>query len=70
MITKTKQHLIETFAAEKGIKRRKISQEEILERCMYPLINEGFKILEEKIALRPSDIDVIWYYCVQSYLSF
>ena len=34
--------------------------EEILERCMYSLANEGFKILEEGIALRPADIDVVW----------
>ncbi len=33
---------------------------EILERTLYPMINEGAKILEEKKALRPSDIDVVW----------
>ena len=37
-----------------------ISDEEILERCIYPMINEGAKILDEKIAIRPSDIDVVW----------
>ena len=35
-------------------------KQEILERCIYPMINEGAKILEEKIAIRPSDIDVVW----------
>ena len=45
-----------------GRKRRVVSDEEILERMMYPMINEGARILEEKIAARPSDIDVIWLY--------
>ena len=50
-------------ASEKlGIKRRTISQEEIIQRLNYPMINEGAKILEEGIAQRPSDIDVIWVY--------
>ena len=40
--------------------QRKISEQEILERCVYPMINEGAKILEEKIAIRPSDIDIVW----------
>ena len=48
------------FAAKKGIKRRTISSEEILERCLYPMINEGAKILQEGIAQRASDIDVVW----------
>ncbi|MBL4740666.1 MAG: enoyl-CoA hydratase/isomerase family protein [Sneathiella sp.] len=45
-----------------GIERREISDDEILKRCIYPMINEGAKILEEGIASRPSDIDVIWVY--------
>src|SRR3979411_2808416 len=45
-----------------GRKRRAVSDEEILERMMYPMINEGARILEEGIAARPSDIDVIWLY--------
>jgi 3-hydroxyacyl-CoA dehydrogenase len=45
-----------------GIERRKISREEIVERMIYPMINEGARILEEGIAYRPSDIDVIWIY--------
>lgn len=45
-----------------GIERREISDEEILKRCIYPMINEGAKILEEGIATRASDIDVTWVY--------
>lgn len=52
--------LIENFAKDKGITRRAIADDEILARCIYPMINEGAKILEEKIAIRPSDIDVVW----------
>ncbi len=48
------------FAAKKGVNRRTISDEEILERCIYPMINEGAKILEEGIAQRASDIDIVW----------
>jgi 3-hydroxyacyl-CoA dehydrogenase len=36
------------------------TKEEILERCLYPLLNEGFRILGEGVALRASDIDVVW----------
>jgi len=54
--------IIVKTSEELGIERRAISDEEILQRCMYPLINEGAKILEEGIAQRPSDIDVIWLY--------
>ena len=54
--------LIVSVSGELGIERRAIGDEEILERCMYPLINEGAKILEEGIALRPLDIDIIWIY--------
>jgi 3-hydroxyacyl-CoA dehydrogenase len=44
-----------------GIAQRSdISQQEIVERLLYPLINEGAKILEEGIAYRPSDIDMVW----------
>ena len=38
------------------------SDQEILETCLFPLVNEGAKILDEKIAQRPSDIDVVWLY--------
>jgi 3-hydroxyacyl-CoA dehydrogenase len=45
-----------------GIKQREISEQEILERCIFPLINEGALILEEGIAAKSSDIDVIYVY--------
>lgn len=54
--------IIMKASKDAGITRRKISDEEILQRCIYPMINEGAKILEEGIASRPSDIDVIWVY--------
>lgn len=41
---------------------RKISPEEIVERCFYALVNEGFRCLEEGIAEHPDDIDVVWAY--------
>ena len=43
-----------------GANPRKVSDEEILERCLYPLVNEGAMILAEGLALRASDIDIIW----------
>ena len=52
--------LIAGVSAELGIARRPISDDEIVPRCLYPLVNEGAKILEEGLALRASDIDVIW----------
>jgi 3-hydroxyacyl-CoA dehydrogenase len=52
--------LIEQIATEAGIKRRTITEEEVIERTQYALINEGAKILEEGIALRPVDIDIIY----------
>ena len=52
--------LIEQVAAEQGVKRRAITEEEIIERTQYALINEGAKILEEGIALRAVDIDIIY----------
>jgi 3-hydroxyacyl-CoA dehydrogenase len=52
--------LILKVSAEQGIQRRPVSDEEILARCLYSMINEGAKILEEGIALRPGDIDIIW----------
>ena len=54
--------LILEVAREQGIQRRAIPEQEILERLLYPMVNEGAKILEEKIAIRASDIDVIWIY--------
>ena len=52
--------LIKEFSDNHQIKRRPIEKEEILERCLYPMINEGFKILEEGMAIRASDIDIVW----------
>jgi 3-hydroxyacyl-CoA dehydrogenase len=52
--------IIQDFRAKQGINPRQISDEEILERCLYPMINEGAKILEEKKAIRASDIDTVW----------
>lgn len=52
--------LIEDFAAKTGATPRKIEDQEILERCLYPMINEGAKILEEGRAIRASDIDIVW----------
>jgi 3-hydroxyacyl-CoA dehydrogenase len=52
--------LIEKLAKEAGIKRRTISAEEIVDRCIYALVNEGAKILEEGFALRAVDIDIIY----------
>jgi 3-hydroxyacyl-CoA dehydrogenase len=54
--------IIVEVASEMGITRRKIGEEEILARLLYPMVNEGAKILQEKIAIRASDIDVIWVY--------
>jgi 3-hydroxyacyl-CoA dehydrogenase len=52
--------LILALAKAKGITRRAVPDEEILERCLYPMINEGAKILEEGKAIRASDIDIVW----------
>ena len=54
------EEMIRTFAAGLGIEQRAVSDQEILERCLYPIVNEGAKILEEGIAIRGSDIDVVW----------
>ena len=55
--------IIREFAEEHQVRRRAAAgRDEIFERLVYPMINEGAKILEEKIALRPSDIDVVWVY--------
>ena len=56
------QQIIEDFAAKQGVERREISDEEIVERTLYTMVNEGAKILEEGIAQRASDIDVVWVY--------
>jgi 3-hydroxyacyl-CoA dehydrogenase len=52
--------ILRARAAKLGIRPREHSEQEILERCLYPLLNEGIRILEEGIAVRASDIDVVW----------
>jgi 3-hydroxyacyl-CoA dehydrogenase len=47
-------------SARMGITRRPIGEEEILERCLYGMVNEGARLLEHGIALRPSDIDIVY----------
>ena len=54
------EQVIRDFVAKSGVNPRTISDEEILERCLYPMVNEGAKILEEGKAIRASDIDVVW----------
>ena len=54
------EQLVEKFAKENNIKRREITIKEIEERCIFALINEGFKIVEEGIAIRQSDVDVVF----------
>jgi 3-hydroxyacyl-CoA dehydrogenase len=52
--------IINDFIVKTGSNPRTVSDEEILERCIYPMINEGVKILEEGKAIRSSDVDVVW----------
>ena len=54
--------LLKRIAAEAGIEQREISDQEILDRVVYALVNEGARILEEGYALRASDIDIIYLY--------
>ena len=54
--------LLDRIASDAGIKQRKCSDAEILDRVVYALINEGARILEEGYALRASDIDIIYLY--------
>ncbi|HYX71021.1 MAG TPA: 3-hydroxyacyl-CoA dehydrogenase NAD-binding domain-containing protein, partial [Terriglobales bacterium] len=54
------EELVRKWAGEAGIAQRQISAEEILERCMYALVNEGARILEEGYAMRAVDIDIIY----------
>jgi 3-hydroxyacyl-CoA dehydrogenase len=54
--------IIAEFRKEQGIASREISEQEILERCLYVMVNEGAKILEEGIADRSLDIDITWIY--------
>ena len=52
--------ILRAKAKELGVERREHNETEIVERCLYPLMNEGFRILEERIAMRSGDIDVVW----------
>ncbi len=54
------EQLIVGYSKEIGVTRRSIDEPEIVERCIYALVNEGAKILEEGIALRASDIDTVY----------
>jgi 3-hydroxyacyl-CoA dehydrogenase len=56
------QALIDEWAAKSNQPKREISDEEIIERTLYPMVNEGAKILEEGMAQRASDVDVVWIY--------
>jgi 3-hydroxyacyl-CoA dehydrogenase len=52
--------LLAKYRADNNLQARKISDEEIVERCIYALANEGARILEEGIALRASDVDMVY----------
>ncbi|MDH4984694.1 3-hydroxyacyl-CoA dehydrogenase NAD-binding domain-containing protein [Aminobacter anthyllidis] len=52
--------MLDAHRRERGFTARTITDEEILERCLYAMVNEAAKILDEGAAARPSDIDVIW----------
>jgi 3-hydroxyacyl-CoA dehydrogenase len=54
--------IIDEFREKAGKQKRDISDQEIVERTLYPMVNEGAKILAEGMAQRPSDIDVVWIY--------
>jgi len=52
--------MIVEYSAQIGLERRAIADEEIIERLVYALVNEGARILEERIAQRASDIDLVY----------
>jgi 3-hydroxyacyl-CoA dehydrogenase len=52
--------IVEAVSAELGIQRRPIADDEVLKRCLYGLINEGARILEAGVAIRPCDIDIVY----------
>ena len=54
--------IIEDFRQKSNMQKREISDEEIIEKTLYTMVNEGALILEEKMAQRASDIDVVWIY--------
>jgi 3-hydroxyacyl-CoA dehydrogenase len=56
------QEIIEEFRTREGVQEREISDQEIIERTLYTMVNEGALILEGGFAQRASDIDVVWIY--------
>ncbi|MGE0180591.1 MAG: 3-hydroxyacyl-CoA dehydrogenase family protein, partial [Sphingomonas sp.] len=56
------QGIIDDFRAKAGVQKREISDQEIIERTLYTMVNEGALILEGGFAQRASDIDVVWVY--------
>ena len=58
--SKVTEEIIARVAERQGVKRKAATDQEILERTLYPMINEGAKILEEGKAIRASDIDIVW----------
>lgn len=54
------EQMIRDFAEARGHEQREVTDQEILERLLYPMVNEGAKILDEGIAIRGSDVDVVW----------
>lgn len=58
--SKVVEQVILDFCEKKGISRRPVSDQEILERCVYSMVNEGANILLEGKAARASDIDIVW----------
>ncbi|KAL8584021.1 hypothetical protein ACOMHN_048628 [Nucella lapillus] len=60
MVDDDVEDIVKKHCADLGIQRRSISTQEVLERCVYSAVNEGFRILEEGVAVKPEDIDTIW----------
>jgi 3-hydroxyacyl-CoA dehydrogenase len=54
--------IIEEFRSKSNLAKREVTDQEIIERTLYPMVNEGYRILEEGKAQRASDIDVVWIY--------
>jgi 3-hydroxyacyl-CoA dehydrogenase len=56
------EQLILAHSAERGFTRREIDPQEILERCLYAMVNEGANLIEEGVVLRPDEIDAVWVF--------
>ena len=56
------QQLLDKYSKDSPSRSTKLEKDEIVQRVLFPLVNEGFKILEEGIASDPSDIDIIYLY--------